>query len=448
MKFSVIFFLFILPVYGFAQEDEQREALANQFIEYLDKKEFNKAFDIFDSNIVLLPNAVILERMWDGILLHSGHFQGTYKTTPISLAGNSFVIVTCNFEKTSLDFKASFSPDFKINNIVFLPSKREEDYNPPDYVKRRKFREKEIYFKAGDFLIPGTLTLPKCGRKLPLVVLVHGSGPMDRDNSVGPNKMFKDIAWGLSSKKIAVIRYDKRTYLYAAKISEYYGNRFTINEEIVADALAAATFGKTIKKINPERIYIAGHGLGGTVAPRIAGMRPDLAGIIVMAGCARPYEDLILEQVRSLGRLPAVNGVDSEPIPFQRLERQVAMVKNPLLNVETPSSELPLNLSPYYWLDLNNYNQIASARNVKVPILFLQGEKDKQVTVNDFKIWSDGLKKVKQAHFKLYNNLGHYFIEGSEGQENLNEYTNPGSVPLNVVIDMVRWIKKNPKKHL
>jgi uncharacterized protein len=284
--------------------------------------------------------------------------------------------------------------------------------------------------------------MPRCGRKLPLVVLVHGSGPMDRDNSVGPTKMFKDLAWGLASNKVAVIRYDKRTYIYAARISEYYGDKFTINEEIVADALAAVNYGKTIKKVNPGKIVVLGHGLGGTISPRIAGMMPELSGIIVMAGCARPYEDLILEQVRYLGRLPAINGVSSEPIPFERLEKQVAMVKNPLLNVETPSAELPLSLSAHYWLDLKNYNQIASAKNVKGNMLFLQGDKDTQVTPNDFSIWKNGLVKTKNAHFKLYDNLNHYFVE-SDIEAGAREFSTPGSVPLHVILEISKWIKKN-----
>jgi uncharacterized protein len=441
MKIVILFFLIISSNIILAQEKHPLIEKANLFLHYLNTSSFQNAVVLFDFRVSYLPDAKLLERTWEGVLLHSGSFMEVVNSKIDSLAGNNFVTTTCVFEKLSLDFRVSFNSFGEINNIVFLPSILTEKYVQPDYVKRRKFKEVQVYFKAGDFLIPGTLSIPKCGRKIPLVILVHGTGPMDRDNSVGASKMFKDLAWGLSSKRVAVLRYDKRTYVYAARISEYYGDKFTVNEEIVIDALAAAEFGKTIKRIDVKKIIIAGHGMGGTIAPRIINMKPELAGIIVMAGFARPYEDLILDQARYLGRVTAINSIYSEPISFERLERQVAMVKNPLLSLETPSSELPLNLSSKYWLDLKNYNQISSARNVKRKIFFLHGENDQMVSITDFSIWKNGLKHSKNASFKLYDNVNHYFIETDFRKDN-NDNVVSGSVPYQVLIDVLKWIKE------
>jgi uncharacterized protein len=438
---------FTFSFYSVAAQEESpvRESLAKQFFDNLVEKQFLNAVSLFDSAAVLRPSPDALGRSWRGITTQVGNYQSSPKTSSHSIAGNNFVIITCQFEKASLDLKISFNNQDKINSIVFLPTRLDDAYEKPPYVKKRKFKEKEVYFKAGDFLIPGTLTLPRCGRKLPLVVLVHGSGPTDRDLSMGPNKMFRDLAWGLASKKIAVLRYDKRTYLYAAKIAEIYGNRFTINEEIISDAIGAIEFGRTVRrKVNPENVFVLGHDLGGMMAPRIASMNTKLSGIIVMAGCARPYEDLVLEQVRYLGAMPAVNGTNAEPISIEKLERQVALVKHPLLTIDAPASELPLGLSAHYWLDLKNYNQISSARSSKKPMLFLHGENDSQVTVNDFNIWKNGLKTVEHAQFKAYGGLNHYFVETSEGSEVAGTFT-AGPVSHGVVKDIIKWIK-NPQK--
>ncbi len=130
--------------------------------------------------------------------------------------------------------------------------------------------------------------------------MVHGSGASDRDETVGANKPFRDLAYGLAERGIAVIRYDKRTKVYGAD-SAPAGKEITFDEESVDDALSAIKLARSIPTINPERIYILGHSLGGTLAPRIV-QRSDKvpAGIILLAGAARPLEDLFISQVKFL----------------------------------------------------------------------------------------------------------------------------------------------------
>src|SRR5437868_1155092 len=77
-------------------------------------------------------------------------------------------------------------------------------------VNRDTFDEREVTVGKGEWELPGTLGLPKGSGPFPAVVLVQGSGPQDRDETMGVNKPFQDIAWGLASNGIAVLRYDKR----------------------------------------------------------------------------------------------------------------------------------------------------------------------------------------------------------------------------------------------
>jgi uncharacterized protein len=321
------------------------------------------------------------------------------------------------------------------------------DYTPPKYAKKRKFKEREIYFKGNDFLIPGTLTIPKRGKKLPLVILIPGYGIYDRDCSVGSSKVFKDIAWGLASKKIAVIRYDKRSFIYASKITEFFNDEYTAYEDIITDAIAAVRLGKNTSKISPEKVYLAGHDLGGMLSPRIAGMAPGLKGLILLAANARPLEDLILEQIRLTGQFAKERNNylnDSKAMSSDKIESQVARVKDPKLSLETPSNELPLNLSAKFWLDLRNYNHFASARNAKIPMLFLQGDNDFEVTLTDLNMWKEELKDYESAEFKTYSGVNHFFIEDSQSSSP-GEYSLSGSFSNAVMEDMVKWIKKRKK---
>ena len=138
--------------------------------------------------------------------------------------------------------------------------------------------------------------MPEGKGPFPVVILVHGSGPSDRNEQIGPNLPFMDLASQLAEQGIAVLRYDKRTYLYGAQMSEL--EHLTVQEETIDDVVAAVEFLKTRNTILNDQIYIAGHSLGGYLIPRIAQQTPDVAGYILLAAPARPIEDLVLEQTQ------------------------------------------------------------------------------------------------------------------------------------------------------
>jgi uncharacterized protein len=443
MKNFIAFILIFYVVRSSAQIDPHVE-LSEQFIHYLAKKDFIKASSMFDARVGAKLDTAMLAKTWIMITSQAGDFE-SIKGFSSRKTGSMYVVVTHGkFKNAAIDIQTSFDSLNKINGIYFLPGKSDSEHQTASYVRSRKIKEKDIYIKTGDFLLPGTFTFHKCRRKMPLVILVHGSGPLDRDATIGPNKIFKDISHGLASNGIASIRYDKRTLIYATKMVERYGNHITIMEETVADALSAIDVAKTIRrKVDKNKIFVAGHSLGGMVAPRIANMRQGLAGMIIMAGNARPLEDLVLDQVRYLKEKGLGKGglSELELMDIEKLERQVKMVRNPLLNIETPATELPLGLNASYWLDLNNYDQISAAKNAEIPIFILQGERDYQVTKKDFEIWKKELENIKDVKFKLYSDLNHLFMEGS-GDSNPEEYNLSGNVSLIVIKDLTRWIKK------
>lgn len=112
--------------------------------------------------------------------------------------------------------------------------------------------ESPIEVTTGNYKLPGTLTRPKGKTHLPIVILVHGSGPQDRDGSIGPNKIYRDIAWGLAAKGIAVLRYDKRTYVYG-KASVPEGKEITPDEEVVEDAVSACQLAASMPFIDKQK---------------------------------------------------------------------------------------------------------------------------------------------------------------------------------------------------
>ena len=144
------------------------------------------------------------------------------------------------FERYSLRFLLSFDADGSMNTIRLMPVPAASTAKPVAYNKE-KMQERDITVGADGFKLPGTLTLPVGKKKAPVVILVHGSGPQDRDETVGPNKPFRDLAWGLAERGIATVRYDKRTKVYgAAFIPE--GQNANYDTESVDDAVATSAY--------------------------------------------------------------------------------------------------------------------------------------------------------------------------------------------------------------
>ncbi len=131
--------------------------------------------------------------------------------------------------------------------------------------------------------LPGTLSLPLGNGPFPAVVLVHGSGPNDRDETIGPNKPFRDLAHGLASRGTAVLRYEKRTKQHPILMS-LTRSSVTVKEETIDDAVAAVEVLRNHNKIVPNRIFVLGHSLGGMLIPRIAKAEAGIAGLRPGAG--------------------------------------------------------------------------------------------------------------------------------------------------------------------
>ena len=214
----------------------------------------------------------------------------------------------------------------------------------------------------------------------------------------------------------------------------------TVKEETVDDALAAVSLLRKTKGIDAKRIFVLGHSLGGTLVPRIGKSGPDIAGLIVMAGATRPLEDVVLDQ---FSYIYALDGRVSrrEATQLRTLRRQVARVKSPRLSAGSSRWSLPLNIPAAYWLDLRGYNPPAVARQLKQPMLIMQGARDYQVTEKDFQGWKKGLSARQGVTFKMYPKLNHLFMEGV-GKSVPADYASPGHVAEPAVNDIADWIKK------
>jgi dienelactone hydrolase len=418
-------------------------AKARQFLKALEKGDFALAARDFDETMLKVSGPDKLAAFWkDQFPKQVGAFKKQTAARRDQLGAYEIVLVTCEFEKMTLDARVAFDRAGRIAGFGFVPPVK---YDPPAYAKPKKFEEKEVTVGSGEWALPGTLTLPKGEGPFPALVLVHGSGPNGRDESLGPNKPFKDLAWGLATRGIAVLRYDKRSKVYGAKIvaDPKLESAMTVKEETIDDAVAAAAFLRKTAKVDPAQVFILGHSLGGFLMPRIAlAAKPlGVAGFISMAGLTRTLEDTILRQITYLYGLAGASMSGEDKKRLDGIKADVARVKA-LTEADRTSTVKILGAMPAYWLDLRGYRPAELAKSVAKPMLILQGSRDYQVTAEDFENWKAALGSRRDVEFHLYPKLNHLFFEG-QGLPEPNEYMQThGSVAPYVIDDIANWIKK------
>jgi dienelactone hydrolase len=288
--------------------------------------------------------------------------------------------------------------------------------------------------------LKAVLTLPAGDGPFPAVVLVSGSGPNDLDETVGPDKAFLDIANGLAADGIATLRYDKRTLDYPASIG---GATFTPTQEYVPDAVAAVTLLRGRPDIDPAQVFVLGHSQGGQFAPLIAKDAPGVVGVILAAAAAEPFGPDLVRQFRYLATLPGAIGTQAAS-QLPAAEQAAAQITPAALAGESPTTKLsPLlgGVGPAYFVNLDAYDEVATARAIPQPLLFLQGDRDYNVTVAaDLDVWLRGLSGRAGVTVKQFPAADHEFIDGT-GAPSPADYDTARHVDPAVIAAIAAWIK-------
>jgi len=310
-------------------------------------------------------------------------------------------------------------------------------WEPPAYADASLFSEEDLLLGAGPLAVPGTLSLPRAPKPCAAVVLLGGSGPVDRDSTLGPNKPFKDLAWGLASRGVAVLRFDKVTFAHPDDVEADTG--FTVADEYLVHAGEAIRLLADHPAIDPGRVFVLGHSLGGTVAPRVAEAEKVVAGLVILAGGTVPLHRAIVRQVKYLASLIPETSTESGPAIDVMVE-QARLVDSPDLSVLTPASGLPFGVPAPYWLDLRGYAPAAVAAGLGKPMLILQGGRDYQVTVaDDLPAWQEALAGRPDVTVRIYDAGNHLFFTGT-GLSTPADYDAPQHMDVAVVEDVARWI--------
>lgn len=429
-----IILILLFPLVSLSQTNEE---LSISFIKKLQNQQFDSCHKMFDTVVSNKISSTMLEQMWQSIPKYMGEYKSFSTITTEKKDSNTVVFILCEFEKTKMDLQLAYNTQKKIVGIFFTPPKNKTAYVYPEYAQQNKYYESKTIVQTGKYSLPGIICIPNHTKNPPVVILLAGSGPNDKDETIGGNKLLKDLAVGLASNGIATLRYDKRTLVYGKEIANNI-NDFNLNNEVIEDALSAIKLIKSNPDFKLSKIFIVGHSLGAMCAPLISSKSKDINGIVLLAGNARPLEDLVLDQFHYIFKLDSLDREEKNQL--KEIETQIEVVRDPIRLKTASADQLPLQLTSHYWQSLKSYNQLLVATKLKQPILVLQGERDYQVTMIDYNLWKLNLEGNPKNKFISYSNLNHLFMEGT-GKSTPKEYEKQGNVSEKVILDIVSWIK-------
>lgn len=445
MKRFLIIFIFFLACNLYPKTDDSILLKKSfEILNLLEQSQWQLVYNYFDSTMKSVFPPDKIKETWETIGKQIGEIENNVDTTFSEFKSNRIVILTFKFKVMYADLRFVYNQQSELSGFFIAPNYNYSDYQIPAYADVNKFIETKYKFGKKGWELDAILTLPKKKKgeefkNFPVVILVHGSGPNDMDETIGPNKPFKDLACGLASKGIAVFRFNKRTQQHPEKILNLLQD-FTIWEETIEDVILAIEKLSNNPDIDPQQIYVLGHSLGGYLIPKISQTEKYVGGFVIMAGFVRPLEELIWEQFNYLFSLDDQIS-EEEKNKLDSLKQQIELVKSQNLTKEIPANKLPLGVPASYWLDLKGYNPLEIIKTTKTKFLVLQGEKDYQVSMKDFELWKYGLKDNSLAKFKSYSSLNHLFME-SEGKSSPAEYLKANHIPEYVIDDIVEFILK------
>ena len=317
--------------------------------------------------------------------------------------------------------------------------KEADEASAPSISGADKVEERSVSFISDGLKIPAILALPRDRRvPVPIVVLVHGSGPHDADETIGPNKPFRDLADGLAAAGIATLRYEKRTHLAPDTFSPHPD----LDHEVTLDAVAALAFASAQSEIDAKRVFLLGHSLGGTMAPVIAADRlqqvpGSVRGIIFLAGGAVGIEQTLQRQLLARAKRQGANQSQLDAIQKQ-WQGTFQTINDPT----TPADELegtpPLRLPEGYWRSWTSQNPAAELAKLGLPALVLRGTKDIQVSEEDFQMLAKA-NTAPGSESKQIEGINHLMMS-VDGDSTGQEYFQPAHVAPQVTQLIADWI--------
>jgi dienelactone hydrolase len=295
--------------------------------------------------------------------------------------------------------------------------------------------ERVVTLGSGEWAVTGIITLPAGEGPFPGAVLMHGSGPGTRDLDVGPNKVFREVAWGLAARGVAVLRYDKRATAHRDRYRAL-GREATMDEEFTDDGIAAVRQMQATSGVDPRRVYVIGHSQSTAVAPHIA-RQTRAAGVVLLAAGSRTAAQMIREQVQYAASLTARDTAE------QRRTREMLAHVARMEDAATPDTAVIMGRPMSYWRAMPPGKAMDDAQallDAGRRVMVVHGGRDYLVTDVDFEVWRQRFESRAGTLLRRYPDLNHMMQLG-EGRMTPAEYNQRRQLSRQLLQDVAEWIR-------
>jgi len=348
---------------------------------------------------------------------------------------------------------------------------KEKLLRPQEPTKPYPYYSEDITFenKKAGINLAGTLTLPKKDGVFPVVILISGSGPQNRDEELLGHKPFLVLSDYLTKNGIAVLRFDDRGT--ALSKGDF---KTATSADFATDVEAGIDYLKTRKEINKKKIGLIGHSEGGLIAPMVASKSKDVSFIVLLAGTGIKGDKLLLLQQKLIGKASGISDDDLQK--SELINRKAFDIVNKSNNLEqlrtdltkyikqqlkdNPNAEKPSGMSDDDFVNLQvkqianpwmqyliKYNPAPTLEKVKCPVLAINGGKDLQVPPKEN---LDAIKKAltkggnKNIKTKELPNLNHLFQECKTGSPSEYVKIEQTFSPI-ALIEILKWVQRQIK---
>ncbi len=299
------------------------------------------------------------------------------------------------------------------------------------YVDRKAFTDRAVIVTSGRFELPGVLSTPASPRRAPAVVIIGDGTPRDMNGAVGANRPWQDLAHGLASNGIAVLRYTPRPLVYPREFVETW----TIEEELLQDAEAAV---KTLARqdgIDPHRVYVLALGRAAWAAPILAQRLKPIHGFALLNAPAkfnpqRQYKELVRLTEAGEGEDPARLHV-REPEPRMLAKRAF------------PRAERVLGHPAGWWYHLADLDPTDRILDSKARFFVAYGALDYTIIPHDRETWEQFLKQTNRRGVRTYAGADHLFLQRMQKEAVLPRgLEKPGHVSGELIDELVEFLSE------
>lgn len=441
MRTLKIYLFGVITLISVEIKAQTTQTFPQKVFEFIKHKQFDQLFQLVDTTGLTKDFLAAQRIQMETNLTQFGKVKKLITIQEDEAGVKKRYAICIQFKKEKKNINLTVNAKQKIENYSIKEFNETPFFQLKGYNGFAEVTDLTTQVKTRDGLILGAnITFGDTSKqKSPLVIFVHGSGVSDRDETIGPNKPFRDLAQGFAQKGIVSLRYDKRGY-DRHQLTKQMMDSIDIYTETIFDAVDAINVAKQFSFIDTNQIYIVGHSQGAMCAPMVAKLSPKIKGIIMLAGPAKNLIDVLPEQARYMALLDDTI-TNLEEMQLTQNKWLVDKLKNPEELKKMPKALLG-GTGYKYWQSVKHFNQVETAKSLSIPIYILNGENDFQVIMSEYELWKTELAGKPNMQFTSYPKLNHLFLE-TVGERGIKEYDIPGHIPQYVIDDLVKFIKSH-----